>query len=122
MARRNGPRAPKTDAPEHVRAVKMELRALGVAEREVRKRWYELRTAAKHTAENFPETYAAAAREHWRASIGAVTMELWAAEDARLEAAARWRLILAQREAMPVADRWNLADLEAWAAWSPGVL
>ena len=121
MASRRGPKAPKTDAPEHVRAAKVELRALGVAERKVRKRWYNLRASTKHTIDNFPDTFAAA-REHWRASIGAVTMELWAAENARLEAAARWRVILAQREAMPVADRWNLADLEAWASWSPGVV
>lgn len=51
--------------------------------------------------------------EAW--DIQAVTVEMWAAERALAQWAERWREILAAREAMPVAERWNLAALEKWA-------
>lgn len=123
MATRHGPRAPKTDAPEHVRAAKLELRRLGAAEREVRKRWYAAREGVADTAAAqglHPTDYTASDLEAGR--IGVLTLSLWAAENARLAAAARWRIILSEREAMPVDQRWNLRDLEAWAAWSAGVV
>lgn len=86
MATRHGPKAPKTDAPEHVRAAKMELRALGAAEREVRKRWYAARAAAMH---DMPYT----GDDVWgdREKLGDITYALWAAEHARLAAAATRR-------------------------------
>ena len=100
---------PESDAPPEVKAAKLELRRLGAEERAVRKRLEAVRTGEGSEVLDVVE-------------VGDAVIALWAAEDARLAAAARWRLILAQRETMPVADRWNLADLEAWASWSPGVL
>lgn len=114
---------PDSDAPPEVKAAKLELRRLGAEEREVRKRWTDARAGAMTTAASTGlrvDCYTAS--DLVAGHVGVVTIALWAAEQAREQAAARWRLILAQREAMPVADRWNLADLEAWASWSPGVL
>jgi hypothetical protein len=107
---RHGPRSPTTDAPEHVRAAKMELRRLGEIEREVRKRWYAAK--AKARADDFPDVFA----------IGQAAIELWAAEEARELAAARWRTILDERKALPADQRWDQADLERWAASSAGVV
>lgn len=40
---------------------------------------------------------------------------MWATERTLAQWAERWREVLAAREAMPVAERWNLAALEKWA-------
>jgi hypothetical protein len=48
--------------------------------------------------------------------ISECTMRMWDSEIALDRAAARWREVLAERAAMPVTDRWDLAALERWAA------
>lgn len=108
---------PESDAPAHVKAAKLELRRLGAEEREVRKRWATARAAAMH---DMPYTGSGVWGD--REKLGDITYSLWQAEHAREQAAARWRLLLAERETLPVAERWNQADLEAWASWSPGVV
>jgi hypothetical protein len=40
---------------------------------------------------------------------------MWDADAELLTAAEKWREVLAERNAMPVADRWDLAALERWA-------
>lgn len=110
---------PTCDAPDSVRAAKLELRALHAAAVATRKRWYEARTAAK-AAMDKPVTCATTVE--MLKNIGALTFTLWLDEAALEACAARWRVILDERRALPVDKRWNQADLEAWAAWAPAVL
>ena len=69
-----------------------------------RKRWYAWR---KEYATR-PDTISMVA-------IGSLTTAMWAAERTLSQWAERWRECLAARDAMPVAERWNLAALEKWA-------
>ncbi len=93
------------------RAVKLDLRRVAHHCREVRKRWTALRV---ETVEQI-----LAGHEADLGRVGALTLELWAAEAAQEGAASRWRAVLAEREAMPTAERWNLVDMERWASKQP---
>jgi hypothetical protein len=92
-----------------VREVKMSVRRASHTCREVRKRWTALRAK---TVDQIVATGQQADLE----AIGALTLELWAAEAAQAEAAKQWRAVLAEREALPTAERWNLVEMERWAA------
>lgn len=104
---------PECDAPENVREVKMLLRRLSAECREARKRYYELRERWRVTPD---DEYACSAGH-----VANVVEGMWAAEYRLDRAAAHWRAIKDAREAMPVAERWSLRDLEAWAAWPTAV-
>jgi len=93
------------------RAAKMLLRQRSAACRAIRKRWYELRAATSAGVE--------IGHEPQLLAIGDLTAELWAAETALSEAAAGWRAVLATRESVPPAERWNLIEMERWAAAQP---
>lgn len=100
-------------SPEEVRAreVKLALRRSALACRVVRLRWYELRNRAKaEMAVTRPVP------QSLLALIGQRTAELWAAEAELADAATAWRDALARREALPVAERWNLVKMERWVA------
>lgn len=94
----------KVLAPPEVCAVKMTLRTADAQARYARKRWYAWR-----------EKYATRPDTISMVAIGSLTTAMWTAEATLATAAAKWREVLATREAMPVAERWNLADLEKWA-------
>lgn len=79
----------------------MTLRTVAKTTREVRLRWYALRAQPPSVTPPL--------------DIGATTSEMWAAERALAGQAARWREVLAARDALPVAERWSLAALEKWA-------
>ena len=94
----------KPPAPPEVCAVKMTLRTADAQARYARKRWYAWR-----------EEYATRPDTISMVAIGSLTTAMWAAEATLAVAAAEWREVLAAREALPVAERWNLAELEKWA-------
>jgi hypothetical protein len=87
------------------RAAKMALRAADRAAREARKAWTAERAAARgqHWGREDPE------------KIGDLTYAMWSAEAHLAACAAAWRVVLAEREAMPVAGRWSLMGLDKWA-------
>ena len=95
--------------------VKLSMRQASRRARDARKEWYAVRAffnkgtdwLAVHSKGEY------AVPEAW--DIQAVTVEMWAAERTLAQCAERWREVLAAREAMPVAERWNLAALEKWA-------
>ena len=95
------------------RVVKRQLRRASTFLREVRKRWYELRDTTKAGLD--------IGHEPKVMQIGDLTAELWAAEADLADAAAAWRDALARRQALPVAERWDLAKMERWAAAQPEV-
>lgn len=88
--------------PEHVRQVKTALRRADKAARAARLEWTTLRDI--HKAGVTP------------GGIVQATLRMWNTEADLEAAAAAWRLILAEHESMPVAERWDLAALERWAA------
>ena len=94
----------KAPAPPEVCAVKMALRTADAQACYARKRWYAWR---KEYATR-PDTISMVA-------IGSLTTAMWTADAALTTAATEWRKVLAAREEMPVAERWNLAALEKWA-------
>lgn len=93
------------------RAVKLALRRAAFACREVRKRWTALRASVLQQI--------VAGQQAALDDIGALTLELWAAEVAQADAAKQWRAVLAEREALPTSARWNLVDMERWASKQP---
>lgn len=113
---------PECDAPENAREAKVLLRKLSEECREARRRWHAAREAAPGEAAAVSlhmTSYCAGDLEAGR--IGVLTFSMWQAEEKLQDAAALWRAILAVREAMPVAARWSLRDLEAWASWPTAV-
>ena len=94
----------KAPAPPEVCAVKMALRTADAQARYARKRWYAGR-----------EEYATRPNTISMVAIGSLTTAMWTAETTLAAAATEWREVLATREALPVAERWNLAALEKWA-------
>jgi hypothetical protein len=95
--------------PAHVREAKSDLRRAYKAAQNERKDWNGLRYLMSKAESD--ETRAMHAE-----AIGLYTLRMWTAEAALETAAARWREVLAERAAMPVTDRWDLAALERWAA------
>ena len=96
---------PELTPLEHARAVKLRLRAASKKATEARKTWTETRALISPRV-IYGDIEAA----------GIVTLDMWAAEHALAAVAEEWRQCLAERNAMPVADRWDLAALERWAA------
>lgn len=90
---------------------KLTVRRASVACRAVRIRWTTLRNSLINVL--------AIGDDAQKQAIGELTVELWIAERALEEAAAGWRRALAEREALPVADRWNLVEMERWASAQP---
>ena len=91
-----------------VSAVKLRLRAASKKTAEARKNWVSARTQCIDA-------------NYWTSTtmrdvVSDLTMDMWAAEHALAAIAEEWRACLAARAAMPVADRWDLAALERWAA------
>lgn len=120
---------PKPLPPARARDAKSALRRAGKAAREATIAWTTLRDIYKAgnagdsqgdiiTATlRFLMSKAATDEQAAHAeAIGLYTLRMWNAEAALETAAARWREVLAERTAMPVADRWDLAALERWAA------
>lgn len=99
---------PECDAPEQVRALKMTIRARSEALRLTRKEWTDLRAQ-----------FAAAPASISHARLTALTLAMWCDEQDLAAAAEQWRACLAEREAMPVSERWDLAALQRWASWVP---
>lgn len=97
--------------PSAALAAKMAVRRASAACRAVRVRWNTLRSETISVLDLGHEPRALA--------IGDLTADLWAAEHALAEAAAGWRQVLAERDALPVAERWNLVDMERWASAQP---
>lgn len=95
-------------APDHVREVKTALRRAFKVAQDARKELTGLRFLMSKATTDEQAAHAEA--------IGLYTLRMWNAEAALETAAARWREVLAERTAMPVADRWDLAALERWAA------
>ena len=94
--------------PASATAARLAVKRASAACRAVRIRWNALRSDTINVLDIGHEPRALA--------IGDLTAELWAAEHALAEAAAGWRQVLAEREALPVAERWNLIDMERWAS------
>ena len=94
-------------APDHVREVKTALRRAFKAAQEARKEWTGLRYLMSKATADEQAMHAEA--------IGLYTLRMWAAENDLADHAVCWREVLAERAAMPVADRWDLAALERWA-------
>lgn len=94
-------------APDHVREVKTALRSAFKAAQEARKEWTGLRFLMEKAKQE--------ERVMHTEAIGVYTLRMWADEHALDIAAARWRDVLAERAALPVADRWDIAALERWA-------
>ena len=93
-----------THPPVHVRDAKIALRRASKAARSARIEWTNLRDRYK--------------ADHWCVDdddIAPATIKMWRAEAGLDRAAARWREVLDERAAMPVAERWDLAALERWA-------
>lgn len=105
----------KAPAPPEVCAVKLALRRMSRRTRDARKEWYAVRDffnkGTDWLAEHGKGEYAVP--EAW--DIQAVTVEMWACERSLAQWAERWREVRDAREALPVAERWSLADLEKWA-------
>jgi hypothetical protein len=95
---------PKPPPPEHVREARLALSSASAFARAARKKWTGLRDIYK--AGLMPRAD----------DIARLTRAMWAAELRQEAAAARWREVLAERESMLVAIRWDLAELERWAA------
>jgi hypothetical protein len=97
--------------PVSAKEAKLTVHRASAACRAVRIRWTTLRASLSNVLDlaNGPQNQ----------SIGELTAELWIAERVLAEAAAGWRRELAEREALPVADRWNLVDMERWASAQP---
>ena len=93
----------KPPPPSNAVAAKTALREASRVAREARKQWTEIRDI--YRCNMSPTTM----------DVGYVTRRMWAAENDLADRAARWRNILAERTALPVADRWDLAALERWA-------
>lgn len=87
---------------------RLAVKRASAACRAVRIRWNALRTETINVLDLGHEP-----REH---AIGELTAQLWAAEHALAEAASGWRQALAERESLPVAERWNLVAMEHWAS------
>lgn len=94
---------------EHARAVKLRLRAASKKATEARACW----RSARDTAFEIIKNDGALAR--WPCVESVTLRSMWAAEHALAAVAEEWRQCLAERAAMPVADRWDLAALERWA-------
>lgn len=79
--------------------------------RDARKDWYVARRDTHLTTGEWP----------WqlKSAVADITEAMWAAERVLSQWAERWREVLAAREAMLVAERWNLAELEKWAQAQP---
>jgi hypothetical protein len=90
------------------RVAKMAMRAADRSAREARKEWTRLRGSLAAEA---VDVATAVDME----VVGRVTLNMWRAEAQFAACAATWRDVLAEREAMPVADRWSLAGLDKWA-------
>ena len=95
---------------EHARAVKLRLRAASKKATEARKAWTSCRSSALEILRHFSELDAATREDTLR-----TTLAMWTAEDELSDAAEQWRQCLADRAAMPKAERWNLAGVERWA-------
>lgn len=100
----------KASAPPEVCAVKLALRQASHSARDARKAWYAAKVVCA-LAEAVHLTHS----DLEAGDIGITTIKMWAAERALAQWAERWREVLAAREALPVAERWNLAALEKWA-------
>jgi hypothetical protein len=96
------------------RAAKMALRAADRAAREARLEWTTVRAAATRNEATIPVAFGAAAGS-WQVTAGVATLAMWSAEARFAACVATWRVVLAERESMPVADRWSLAGLDKWA-------
>lgn len=94
---------PKPPPPASAVAAKADLREASRVAREARKQWTQMRDIYR---DNMTPT---------TTDVGYATRRMWAAEKDLAVSAARWRNILDERTAMPVADRWDLAALERWA-------
>jgi len=95
---------PKPLPPTRAREAKAALRRASKAAREATIAWTALRDRYK--------------RDHWCVDdddICPATIAMWNADKQLESCTARWREVLAERAAMPVADRWDLAALERWA-------
>lgn len=101
----------ETPALAEARRVKLVLRKYAHACRETRKRWLALREKTRIAI----QIGAGADFE----LVAQLTTELWTAEQNLADAAVLWRENLAAREALPVAERWNLVDMERWAQAQP---
>ena len=93
----------KPSPPPRAVAAKTALREASRVAREARKQWTAVRDTYRFN------------RSPTTLDVGYFTRRMWAAENDLADHAARWRNILAERAAMPVADRWDLAALERWA-------
>lgn len=87
---------------------RLAVKRASAACRAVRIRWNALRTETINVLDLGHEP-----REH---AIGELTAQMWAAEHVLAEAASGWRQALAEREALPVAERWSLVAMEHWAS------
>lgn len=99
---------PKPPPPDSAREVKMTLRKHARWAANARRDWTEVR--AEHNSATFTVNAQADAQ------VGHVTRVMWAAEVNFWDSVIRWREVLEERAAMPVAERWDLAALERWAA------
>ena len=98
---------PEPTPLEHARAVKLRLRAASKKATEARKLWTSARVQYGHPESHF-------APGIMRAMIGQMTICMWDADAELAAIAEEWRQCLADRAAMPVAERWDLAALERW--------
>jgi hypothetical protein len=98
----------KAPPPASARDAKLTVRHASAACRAVRIRWTTLRDSLINVLD--------LANGSQKQLIGELTAELWIAERVLAEAAAGWRKVLAERETLPIADRWNLVDMERWAS------
>jgi hypothetical protein len=94
---------------DRARAAKLAMRAADRAARQARKTWTGARTMAGQIAAEGEVTIQV------EINVGAITLAMWSAEAQFAACVAAWRDVLAEREAMPVADRWSLAGLDKWA-------
>lgn len=99
------------ELPVEARAARLAMRHASHRAREARKCWNDVRAATIAGMD--------IGHEPRELEIGAATVALWTCEVEQAEAAAAWRAALAAREALPVAARWNLVDMERWASSQP---
>ena len=97
---------PKPPPPDHAREAKMTLRKHARWAANARRDWTEVR--AEHSA-------AFTVNAQADAQVGHVTRVMWSAEANLRGSVIKWREVLDERAALPVADRWDLAALERWA-------
>lgn len=95
---------PKPLPPARARDAKSALRRAGKAAREATIAWTTLR-----------DIYKAGNAGDSQGDIITATLRMWTAERELEIAVEWWGVILAERAAMPVAERWDLAALERWA-------